>query len=457
MHRREALRALAALSLPGGLAACGGGGDGGAAIPPPAAGPAITSFTSDKADYQVGAAATVTAVFSGGTGRIDPPGLAITSGTPLALPILPAGPLRLTVTSGSTSVTRELKPNLAYRNVLQQIPMGFSRAAHVTATGAGGKLYIVGGEGGSSVAPQEVMVFDPYTEKFSSAGMLATGRFAHTVTALPDGTLLVLGGSRTVSGTPSAERFDPATGKTRAMAGQPAANRQYHTATLLADGKVLIAGGQVAGSAAGWRTAEIYDPANDSFTPLGASMQYGRWGHVALPLSGNKVLLYGSRPIVGGYAPAEIYDAAAKTFTAVAGPDAQSRNDARALVLASGEVLLTGGEQADGYPYQSIVRGNADGGNLRIGGQMRHARAVHAAAPLVDGRALIAGGSEDFTSRGVADTELYTPASGAVTQGPQLAVARIMHTADLLATGKVLVLGGNDRSMGLVATAELFS
>ena len=61
------------------------------------------------------------------------------------------------------------------------------------------------------------------------------------------------------------------------------APRCGHTATLLPDGKVLIAGGMRRNQDF-YRSAELYDPATDKFTPTG-EMQFGRVGHTAVLLN----------------------------------------------------------------------------------------------------------------------------------------------------------------------------
>ena len=81
-----------------------------------------------------------------------------------------------------------------------------------------------------------------------------------------------------------------------------------HTATLLSNGKVLVAGGVFGSPLA---SAELYDPANGTWTATG-SLAHARFDHTATLLRNGKVL------VVGGYdVPiAELYDPTSGTWTA---------------------------------------------------------------------------------------------------------------------------------------------
>jgi hypothetical protein len=87
-------------------------------------------------------------------------------------------------------------------------------------------------------------------------------------------------------------------------------------------------------------------------------------------------------------------------------------------------------------------------------GTLATARKGHAAARLSDGRVLIAGG---FTGAAVlGSTELFDPATNAITAGPALNVARAGLSATTLMDGKVLFFGGND-GVNDLASAEIYT
>src|SRR5207253_10204638 len=124
-------------------------------------------------------------------------------------------------------------------------------------------------------------------------------RAAFTATRLHNGRVLVAGGwnfrGSESDGTvwvAGAEVYDPAT-DAWTTAGSLGTPRAFHTATLLPNGKVLVAGG--------WNnrvspfvlaTAELYDPAANSWSPA-ASMAQARLGASASILPNGRVLVAG--------------------------------------------------------------------------------------------------------------------------------------------------------------------
>ena len=75
--------------------------------------------------------------------------------------------------------------------------------------------------------------------------------------------MLVVGG-----GSKAAEIYDPSTGSW-SKAARTIERREAHTATLLSDGRVLVAGGASGTSGREFpdTSAEVHDPATDSWTP----------------------------------------------------------------------------------------------------------------------------------------------------------------------------------------------
>src|SRR5204863_6843884 len=97
---------------------------------------------------------------------------------------------------------------------------------------------------------------------------MAATRVNHTATLLLNGKVLVVGGFSAYGGPAlaTAELYDPATETWTATSGLTTA-RSYHTATLLDNGKVLVAGGY--GSSGPSASAELYDPATGTWTATG--------------------------------------------------------------------------------------------------------------------------------------------------------------------------------------------
>ena len=105
---------------------------------------------------------------------------------------------------------------------------------------------------------------------------------SHSATLLPNGKVLVAGGYNDTAGTlGSVEVYDPAS-NTWSAAGSLNSVRYAHTATLLPNGKVLVAGG-VNYSFSSYTylgSAEVYDPASDTWSPAG-SLGTARYLHTA--------------------------------------------------------------------------------------------------------------------------------------------------------------------------------
>src|SRR5205823_660423 len=137
------------------------------------------------------------------------------------------------------------------------------RTGHTATALSDGRILITGGrdDAGNLVAASEI--FDPETQTSSASATLNTARVDHTATVLADGRVLVAGGSNDSGPLSSGEIFDPAHPDLgfQVVASPMTAARTHHTATLLNSGSVLIAGGEATG------TAEIFDPATQTFSP----------------------------------------------------------------------------------------------------------------------------------------------------------------------------------------------
>src|SRR5882724_5484593 len=163
------------------------------------------------------------------------------------------------------------------------------RTDHIATALSDGRILITGGRDtdGNLVAASEI--FDPETQTSSASATLHTARVDHSATVLADGRVLVAGGTGASGALSSAEIFDPANPGAgfQVVASPMTAARTHHTATLLNNGTVLIAGGETGG------TAEIFDPATQSFTPTLWNLQVARNGHTATLFTDDSVLLAG--------------------------------------------------------------------------------------------------------------------------------------------------------------------
>lgn len=213
--------------------------------------------------------------------------------------------------------------------------MRYARYAPAVTVLADGRVLVVGSSEGwdhgvagvDAEAGDIAEIFDPATGRFSLAGRLpdfdpaALERMgikstltsspwdAGSLVALDDGGAVLIGRSdywKHVGDASRSFRFDART-KRWSEIGQPyisifdfSANREITTpapdrsgafVTRLADGRVLVAGGGDSSPSA-IRSAELYDPATDTWAPL-PLMPEPRAGGVAVALTDGSVLLVG--------------------------------------------------------------------------------------------------------------------------------------------------------------------
>ena len=205
-----------------------------------------------------------------------------------------------------------------------------------------GRVLVVGGPGGpdSEGFTAAAKIWDPATEAFEPTGSLAEGRAMHTATHLSDGRVLIIGGTdgdraiaaaedlgcrdRRVrngrdtrpSATPTRRRCCP-TGASwsRAAGTGPASPRSHprstvqatetfsptgpllqereaHASVQMDSGGVLVVGGRggVEGDSDSTISAELWDPATESFRPAG-SLQVARLMPTATLLPDGRVLV----------------------------------------------------------------------------------------------------------------------------------------------------------------------
>jgi Galactose oxidase, central domain len=186
------------------------------------------------------------------------------------------------------------------------------RADHTATLLPNGRVLIAGGRvttAGGFQSLNTAEFYDPTNaaSPFSATGGMTDSRYNHTATLLNTGKVLIAGGLKTTfSGTTlvslfslqGAEIYDSSTGMFATSAGTMSVARRLHTATMLKSGRVLIAGGRNDSqacpscffSATVSNTADLYDPALDSFTPT-ALLSTARDSHAAVRIESDGTVL----------------------------------------------------------------------------------------------------------------------------------------------------------------------
>ena len=161
---------------------------------------------------------------------------------------------------------------------------------------------------------------------------MSNSRSKHTATLLPDGRVLVIGGR-------DADLFDPVTETFTATTSRPV-NRTSHATVVLADGSILITGGYLGPTPTD--SAEIYNPATQTFTVLAATMRIPRANHAMTRLFNGTVLITGGFSGTSPHDQVEIYDPVQQTFNAGTSM-LFHRSNHNALLLPNRQVLVIGG------------------------------------------------------------------------------------------------------------------
>ncbi|MGA3324696.1 MAG: choice-of-anchor D domain-containing protein [Terriglobia bacterium] len=295
---------------------------------------------------------------------------------------------------------------------------------------------------------------------FVPAGSLNTGRYGHTATLLNNGMVLIAGGAMDSGGSPffTAELYNPATETFSYTTGNLNIARAVHTATLLNNGTVLIAGGLNINAGVFLASAELYNPATGTFSYTNGKLNTARDQHTATLLNNGTVLMAGGFGASGGQllplGSAELYNPATGTFTP-SGSLNTARLNHTSTLLNNGMALIAGGYDSSFNASTSAELYNPASGTFTLTASLNTARAYHTATLLNNGMVLMAGG-QDSSGAPLASAELYNPATGTFTATGSLNTARTLHTATLLDNGLVLMAGGGGSSGVATASAELY-
>jgi N-acetylneuraminic acid mutarotase len=332
--------------------------------------------------------------------------------------------------------------------------MSTGRIDHTATPLPSGKVLVAGGFNGSDLASAQL--YDPGSNTWSPAGSMNFAREHATATLLNNGKVLVVGGANFSGALASAELYDPVTNSWSAAAAMHTAHAS-HTATRLANGKVLVAGGFTTGEI-DVSSAELYDPTSNSWS-LAGSMSTPRADYTATLLPNGKVLVAGGDYYNGSdhyQSSAELYNPANNSWSS-AGSMSTPRAYHTATLLPNGKVLVAGGTYFDGTTLHSLSGAelyDPGSNSWSSAAAMIIGREDHTATLLPNGKVLVTGGTH--VSATLPYAELYDPGSNSWSPDGTMTTPRDRPTATLLQSGKVLVAGGG-ASGSILASAELWT
>lgn len=210
-----------------------------------------------------------------------------------------------------------------------------------------GKVIVAGG---LDKTPPEIPaittaeLYDPATKRWSVTGPLQTPRWSLDAITLASGKALFAGGAtafKVPATVATAEVFDPATESFSYTANNLSVARHSFGITLIHDGKVFITGGNTAGNnlgGTGVTAVDIYDPATNRFSPA-APMNSGRSLHAQVTLGDGRVVVIG-----GAQNDAEVFDPTTNKWTISKNTLPTTLKDTKAFELYNGKVFVAGGQ-----------------------------------------------------------------------------------------------------------------
>ena len=268
-----------------------------------------------------------------------------------------------------------------------------ARQQHAATLLRDGHVLVAGGMGADERSTLTAELYDPQSGNWAATGSMVTAISEPIALRLGDGRVLVMSHDGR-----EAQVYDPASGAWRAT-GNLLQPRSSFTTSLLTDGRVLVIGGSA--SDAALASAELYDPLSGSWTDA-APMSTPRMSHTATVLADGRVLVVGGSTTTPGAA------AAAAT---------NAPSTAESGVLASAELY------------------DPTSNTWTATGALHLARALHAAAPLPDGRVVVLGGTTFVEPTG----EAYDQASGNWVIAPR-AASWMTPSAIVFRDGRVLLV-----------------
>ncbi len=371
-----------------------------------------------------------------------------TGATTSSINVTTSGSYTVTVTNASGCTATSAASTVTVNPLTVNAPgswtatgsMGSVREWNTSTVLQNGKVLVTGGYYFGSSARETCELYDPATGTWTPTGSMSVGRAEHTATLLNNGKVLVTTGFNDKAGyITTSELYDPSTG-TWTLTGDMLYPTFRNTATLLPNGKVLVTGGY--GPTLVKTETQIFDPSTNSWS-AGPNMNFPRNHHTATLLPNGLVLIAGGANAYGSnYNSAELYNPATNTWTMTGSMSVVGRTFFTANLLNNGKVLVAGGS---GNAITELY--DPSTGTWSTTGSLAGNRFLHKSVLLPNGNVIVSGGN----ATGNTMSEQYDPATGLWTASGNNLQQRNNFSAVLLNNGKAMVVGGY-----LKATSELY-
>ncbi|HLJ69309.1 MAG TPA: hypothetical protein VKX16_18290, partial [Chloroflexota bacterium] len=354
-------------------------------------------------------------------------------------------PLRLAISASlSASLGIDIQATLTYSRFNQKVtiavpamPVTGGHAYAVSSLLPDGQVLVAGGMNSWGFIGNAAR-YDPSRGTWSRVGdMRRALGVPMNAALLGNRGVLVTGTSFPTA--PAPERYDLSTHSWNVIA-IPAHERLGDTVTVLKDGRVLVLGGVSDGMLGPFgdgptSLARLYDPRSGSWT-IAADLPTPIYGSVTTLLPDGRVLVVGGS--LSNVLTAELYDPADDRWSPAAAP-AWTVPLLAMWHLADGRVLALSYFAGDSAIYDPGTGAWADYHHLPV------LRSDYGVVLLPDGRLLIAGGGVPGMPNAwpvVATALLYDPLTGSYVQTGTMHARRMGQTMILLPNGKVLAAGG---------------
>jgi|GEM_PF-1121379 len=245
--------------------------------------------------------------------------------------------------------------------------------------------------------------------------------------------------------------FVPVAGQCLGIQGevQQVVPRTNASATLLADGRVLVVGGRTGVDLTATATAEVFDPATDTFTATD-EMRVGRARHAAELLQDGRVLVMGGvTGSDGAYTPTatvEVWDPLTGLFSD--GPPLPRRRDLfTATQLLGGRGVLVVGGRDGATTLGDVLTIDTALSAWTAHDALAEPRFGHLALMFDDGdEVLLIGGRTGSDALALATVESFDPRNNSLSVLADLPAPRAAASGAVVNQGRVMVFGGYEGS-----------